>query len=107
MFTKTQITTATTAELEELCNLRAEGEAARFPGSAPTLGGREDLRVAEPGSPSEQGLREAAGDGGGHDLRRDEPAHAAQAGACSVKDFTLVPQIRCLQNSFLEDVNAT
>jgi putative transposase len=29
--------------------LRAGGEAARLPSSAPALGGREDLRVAEPG----------------------------------------------------------
>src|SRR5829696_2239654 len=80
--------------------LRAGGKAARLPGSAPALGGREDFRVAESGSPSEQGLRAAARDGRGDDLRGDEPAHAAQASAGSVKDFTPALQIRCLQNSF-------
>jgi hypothetical protein len=35
----------------------------------------------------QQGLREAAGDGGGNDLRRDEPTHAAQVGAGGVKDL--------------------
>src|SRR5215218_765550 len=80
--------------------LRAGGKAARLPGSAPALSGREDFRVAESGSPSEQGLRAAARDGRGDDLRGDEPAHAAQASAGSVKDFTPALQIRCLQNSF-------
>jgi hypothetical protein len=35
-----------------------------------------------------------------HDLRCDEPDHAAQDGEGGVKSFTLAPQIRCLQNSF-------
>ena len=80
--------------------VRARGEAARLPGPAPALGGREDLRVVEPGSPSEQGLREAAGDGRGHDLRGDEPVDAAQAGASGVNSFTPAPPIGRLQNSF-------
>jgi hypothetical protein len=34
-----------------------------------------------------KGLRAPAGNIGGHDLRRDEPAHAAQAGGGSVRSF--------------------
>jgi hypothetical protein len=35
----------------------------------------------------QQGLREAARDGGGHDLRHDEPHHAAQPGTGNVMDL--------------------
>ena len=75
-----------------------------FSGPAAQVGGVAHLRLAEPGTTSEQGLRASARDGRSHDLRGDESDHAAQAGAGGVKDFTPAPPIRSLQNSFLERV---
>ena len=61
----------------------------------------KNLRVAKPGSSSEQGLRAVARDGGGDDLRGDEPHHAAQAGERSGVKNSASP-IRRLQHSLLE-----
>jgi hypothetical protein len=44
--------------------------------------------LAEPGTPPEQGLRAAARDGRSHDLRGDEPSHASQADAGSMRALT-------------------
>ncbi len=57
--------------------LRAGGEAARLLGVTSPLNGGAYLRLAEPVATPEQRLRASAGDGRGHALRRDEPAHAA------------------------------
>ena len=47
-----------------------------------------------------EGLRKVARDGGGYDLRGDEPAHAAQVVAARVKDpRPLSASYSCLQNS--------
>ena len=59
--------------------LRVKGEAKWVPGSAPPVGGREDLRVAGAGAAARQRLREAAGNSGGHDPRGHEPDHVAAA----------------------------
>ena len=65
-------------------------------------GGRADLRVAWPVAAVQQGLREAARDRGGDDLRRDEQAHAAQVGAGGMKRsrlgfvFAKLPLRACL-----------
>ena len=66
--------------------IRAGGEAAWFPSATTSMGDRKDFRLAGTGASASQGLRKVARDGGGYDLRGDEPAHAAQVGAARVKD---------------------
>jgi hypothetical protein len=57
--------------------------------------------LAEPGTPPEQGLRAAAQDGRSHDLRGDEPGHASQADAGSMRGAhsTQHPYLRCAKPS--------
>jgi hypothetical protein len=62
-------------------------EAAWVLGAATSTGSRARLCVPEPIATLQQGLRAIAGDGGGDDLRGDEPAHAAQVGEGSVDHF--------------------
>ncbi len=56
--------------------VRAQGEAGGVRCDPPAVGRRADVRVAGAGPPALEGLRAAAGDVGGDDLRGDEPAHA-------------------------------
>ena len=76
------------------------GEAAWLPGSIPPLDGREDVRVAEQATSSEQGLRAASRGDRSHNLRRDEPPDAAQASERSGVKGTHRHPICRLQNFF-------
>jgi transposase len=67
--------------------LRVGGEAARLPGVTSPLGRGAHLRVAGFVAAVQQGLRKVARDGGGDDLRGDEPADAAPTGASGVNHF--------------------
>jgi transposase len=85
--------------------LRARGEAAWVPGPAEAVGGGANLRLVGAVAAVQQGLRKAARDRGGDDLRGDEPHHAAQVGAGGVKCFSLYGSpASCLQNSLRETV---
>jgi hypothetical protein len=80
--------------------IRAGGEAAWFPSATTSMGDRKDFCLAGTGASASQGLRKVARDGGGYDLRGDEPAHAAQVGAARVKGpRPLSASYSCLQNS--------
>jgi hypothetical protein len=76
------------------------GEAAWLLGSTPLPDGREDVRVAEPVSSSEQGLRAATRGDRSHNLRRDEPTGAAQSSERSGVKGTHRHPICRSQNSF-------
>src|SRR5215218_146845 len=88
--------------------LRVRGEAARLSTVTSPLGCGAHLRLAWSAATSEQGLRKVARDRRGYDLRRDEPDHAAQAGAGGVKHLHLpgAPDPG-LQNSLSETVLQT
>src|SRR5918997_6907935 len=82
------------------CGDTSWGEAAWFPSATTSMGDREYFRPAGTCASASHGLRKVARDGGGHDLRCEEPANAAQVGDGRVMDpCPLSTSYSRLQNS--------